>query len=135
MSKVAGKKLHWRSKVQETFIPLVGGADYGEFPFVTAAPGGGITVGDIIIEIGGTPVLGLTLGDVRGLLNSCPHPIRIKSVSPGSTLCKDLRLYLSKCFTPGSMDSQLQQVIRENLYLRAVPCEYTPKKIVQKLLF
>jgi len=25
------------------------------------------------------------------------------------------------------MDSQLQQVIRENLYLRAVPCEY-PKK-------
>ncbi|KAI4878121.1 hypothetical protein NFI96_000697 [Prochilodus magdalenae] len=39
----------------------------------------------------------------------------------GSTLCKDLRLYLSKCFTPGSMDSQLQQVIRENLYLRAVP--------------
>lgn len=95
MSKVAGKKLHWRSKVQETFIPLVGGsgelgiaigggADYGEFPFVTAAPGGGITVGDIIIEIGGTPVLGLTLGDVRGLLNSCPHPIRIKSVSPGN---------------------------------------------------
>lgn len=95
MSKVAGKKLHWRSKVQETFIPLVGGsgelgiaigggADYGEFPFVTAAPGGGITLGDIIIEIGGTPVLGLTLGDVRGLLNSCPHPIRIKSVSPGN---------------------------------------------------
>ncbi|KAI4897960.1 hypothetical protein NFI96_005077, partial [Prochilodus magdalenae] len=132
MSKVAVKKLHWRSKVQETFVPLVGssgelgvaiggGADYGEFPFVTAAPGGGITVGDIILEIGGTPVLGMTLGDVRGVLNSCPHPIRIKTVSPGSTLCKDLRLYLSKCFTPGSMDSQLQQVIRENLYLRAVP--------------
>uniref|UniRef100_A0AAQ4PHS5 WW domain-containing protein n=1 Tax=Gasterosteus aculeatus aculeatus TaxID=481459 RepID=A0AAQ4PHS5_GASAC len=64
----------------------------------------------------------MTLGDVRGVLNSCPHPIRIKTVSPGSSLCKDLRLYLSKCFTPGSMDSQLQQLIRENLYLRAVPC-------------
>ncbi|XP_021334100.1 membrane-associated guanylate kinase, WW and PDZ domain-containing protein 3 isoform X1 [Danio rerio] len=133
MSKATVKKLHWRSKVQESFVPLGGGsgelgvaigggADYGEFPFVTAAPGGGATVGDIILEIGGTPVLGLTLGDVRGVLNSCPHPIRIKTVSPGSTLCKDLRLYLSKCFTPGSMDSQLQQVIRENLYLRAVPC-------------
>ncbi|XP_041952821.1 membrane-associated guanylate kinase, WW and PDZ domain-containing protein 3-like isoform X2 [Alosa sapidissima] len=133
MSKAAVKKLHWRSKVQESFIPLDGasgdlgvavggGADYGEFPFVTAAPGGGVTVGDIILEIGGTPVLGMTLGDVRGVLNTCPHPVRIKSVSPGSTLCKDLRLYLSKCFTPGSMDSQLQQVIRENLYLRAVPC-------------
>uniref|UniRef100_A0A3Q2Q299 MAGI family member, X-linked b n=1 Tax=Fundulus heteroclitus TaxID=8078 RepID=A0A3Q2Q299_FUNHE len=131
MSKTAVKKLHWRSNVQDTFVPLLGasgevgvaiggGADYGEFPFVTSAPGGGLTVGDIILEIGGTPVLGMTLGDVRGVLNSCPHPIRIKTVSP-STLCKDLRLYLSKCFTPGSVDSQLQQVIRENLYLRAVP--------------
>ncbi|KAM9342903.1 membrane-associated guanylate kinase, WW and PDZ domain-containing protein 3 [Pholidichthys leucotaenia] len=139
MSKATVKKLHWRSKVQESFVPLGGGgsssggsgelglaigggADYGEFPFVTAAPGGGATVGDIILEIGGTPVLGMTLGDVRGVLNSCPHPIRIKTVSPGLSLCKDLRLYLSKCFTPGSMDSQLQQLIRENLYLRAVPC-------------
>ncbi|KAM8862672.1 membrane-associated guanylate kinase, WW and PDZ domain-containing protein 3 isoform 3-T3 [Spinachia spinachia] len=133
MSKATVKKLHWRSKVQESFVPLGGGcgelglaigggADYGEFPFVTAAQGGGANVGDIILEIGGTPVLGMTLGDVRGVLNSCPHPIRIKTVSPGSSLCKDLRLYLSKCFTPGSMDSQLQQLIRENLYLRAVPC-------------
>ncbi|XP_056278154.1 membrane-associated guanylate kinase, WW and PDZ domain-containing protein 3-like isoform X5 [Pseudoliparis swirei] len=133
MSKATAKKLHWRSKVQESFVPLGGGsgelglaigggADYGEFPFVTAAPGGGATVGDIILEIGGTPVLGMTLGDVRGVLNSCPHPIRIKTVSPGASLCKDLRLYLSKCFTPGSVDSQLQQLIRENLYLRAVPC-------------
>uniref|UniRef100_A0A8C2X8T7 Uncharacterized protein n=1 Tax=Cyclopterus lumpus TaxID=8103 RepID=A0A8C2X8T7_CYCLU len=133
MSKTAVKKLHWRSKVQDGYVPLLdssgelgiaigGGADYGEFPFVTSAPEGGLTVGDVILEIGGTPVLGMTLGDVRGALNSCPHPIRIKTVSPGSTLCKDLRLYLSKCFTPGSVDSQLQQVIRENLYLRAVPC-------------
>uniref|UniRef100_A0A8D3CGN2 MAGI family member, X-linked b n=1 Tax=Scophthalmus maximus TaxID=52904 RepID=A0A8D3CGN2_SCOMX len=133
MSKTAVKKLHWRSQVQDSFVPLLGssgdlgvavggGADYGEFPFVTSAPGGGLTVGDVILEIGGTPVLGMTLGDVRGVLNSCPHPVRIKTVSPGSTLCKDLRLYLSKCFTPGSVDSQLQQVIRENLYLRAVPC-------------
>uniref|UniRef100_A0A3Q0R4J9 PDZ domain-containing protein n=1 Tax=Amphilophus citrinellus TaxID=61819 RepID=A0A3Q0R4J9_AMPCI len=140
MSKATVKKLHWRSKVLkcpvtpavktgdgggsgELGLAIGGGADYGEFPFVTAAPGGGPTVGDIILEIGGTPVLGMTLGDVRGVLNSCPHPIRIKTVSPGSSLCKDLRLYLSKCFTPGSMDSQLQQLIRENLYLRAVPCK------------
>uniref|UniRef100_A0A3Q3FD64 MAGI family member, X-linked b n=1 Tax=Labrus bergylta TaxID=56723 RepID=A0A3Q3FD64_9LABR len=140
MSKTAVKKLHWRSKVQDSFVPLLGssgelgiavggGADYGEFPFVTSAPGGVLTVGDIILEIGGTPVLGMTLGDVRGVLNSCSHPIRIKTLSP-STLCKDLRLYLSKCFTPGSVDSQLQQVIRENLYLRAVPNYYgTPRPV------
>lgn len=96
MSKTAVKKQHWRSKVQDSFVPLLGssgelgiavggGADYGEFPFVTSAPGGVLTVGDIILEIGGTPVLGMTLGDVRGVLNSCPHPIRIKTVSPGMT--------------------------------------------------
>lgn len=96
MSKTAVKKLHWRSNVQDTFIPLLGtsgelgvsvggGADYGEFPFITSAPGGGLTVGDIVLEIGGTPLLGMTLGDVRGVLSSCPHPIRIKTVSPGRT--------------------------------------------------
>lgn len=70
----------------ELGLAIGGGADYGEFPFVTAAHGGGATVGDIILEIGGTPVLGMTLGDVRGVLNSCPHPIRIKTVSPGMPL-------------------------------------------------
>ncbi|XP_049608319.1 membrane-associated guanylate kinase, WW and PDZ domain-containing protein 3 isoform X2 [Syngnathus scovelli] len=140
MSKTAVRKQHWRSRMQDTFVPLIGssgelgvavggGADYGEFPFVTASPGDGLTVGDIILEIGGTPVLGMTLGDVRGVLNSCPHPVRIKTVSPGATLCKDLRLYLSKCFTPGSVDSTLQQVIRENLYLRAVPCTTRPPRV------
>ncbi|XP_068599001.1 membrane-associated guanylate kinase, WW and PDZ domain-containing protein 3 [Brachionichthys hirsutus] len=134
MSKTtAAKKLHWRSNAQDGFVPSLGssgevglaiggGADYGEFPFVTSAPPGRIAVGDVILEIGGTPVLGMTVGDVRGIINSCPHPIRIKTVAPGSSLCKDLRLYLSKCFAPGSVDSQLQQVIRGNLYLRAVPC-------------
>lgn len=108
MSKTAVKKLHWRSHVQDSFVPLLGssgelgiaaggGADYGEFPFVTSAPGGGLTVGDIILEIGGTPVLGMTLGDVRGVLNSCPHPIRIKTVSPGKTRLLDF--YLVDGFT------------------------------------
>lgn len=108
MSKTAVKKLHWRSKVQDSFVPLLGssgelgiavggGADYGEFPFVTSAPGGGLTVGDIILEIGGTPVLGMTLGDVRGVLNSCPHPIRIKTVSPGMTQHTDTILYQFVC--------------------------------------
>ena len=94
MSKTTTKKQHWRSKVQDSFVPLLGtsgelgisvggGADYGEFPFVTSAPGGGLMVGDIILEIGGTPVLGMTLGDVRGVLNTCPHPVRIKTVPPG----------------------------------------------------
>ncbi|KAG2456137.1 MAGI1 protein, partial [Polypterus senegalus] len=97
MSKAAVKKHHWRSKVQESFVPLGvpsgelgvaigGGADYGEFPFVTTTQGGGPSLGDLILEIGGTPVMGLTLGDVRGVLNSCPHPVRIKTVSQADSL-------------------------------------------------
>lgn len=98
-------------QVQESFVPLGGvsgelglaiggGADYGEFPFVTAAHGGGATVSDIILEIGGTPVLGMTLGDVRGVLNSCPHPIRIKTVSPGMSSASGAppaTLFLQRC--------------------------------------
>lgn len=115
MSKTAVKKQHWRSKVQDSFVPLLGssgepgvaiggGADYGEFPFVTSAQGEGVTVGDIVLEIGGTPVLGMTLGDVRGVLNTCPHPIRIKTVSPGTTQSRNIYAVktLNLCFIPTS---------------------------------
>ncbi|TNN74788.1 Membrane-associated guanylate kinase, WW and PDZ domain-containing protein 3 [Liparis tanakae] len=61
------------------------------------------------------------LSSSLSLSTSC-SPCHTCVFPSGSTLCKDLRLYLSKCFPPGSVDSQLQQVIRENLYLRAVPC-------------
>ncbi|TFK06040.1 aurora kinase C-like [Platysternon megacephalum] len=37
---------------------------------------------------------------------------------------KDLRHYLNLRFQKGSVDHELQQIIRDNLYLRTVPCEY-----------
>lgn len=46
-------------------------------------------------------------------------------VSPGKVLNTDLRHYLSLQFQKGSLDHKLQQVIRDNLYLRTIPCEYT----------
>lgn len=39
---------------------------------------------------------------------------------------KDLRRYLNLRFQKGSVDHELQQVIRDNLYLRTIPCEYPP---------
>ncbi|XP_077579817.1 membrane-associated guanylate kinase, WW and PDZ domain-containing protein 3-like isoform X4 [Stigmatopora nigra] len=131
MSKTAtARRQHWRSRTRDSWLTspgeaglaVGGGADYGEFPFVTAAPPDGPAVGHVLLEVGGTPVPGMTLGDVRGVLDSCPAPVCLKTVAPGSSLCQDLRLYLSKCFTPGSVDAQLQQVIRQNLHLRTVPC-------------
>lgn len=39
---------------------------------------------------------------------------------------KDLCHYLNLRFQKGSVDHELQQIIRDNLYLRTVPCELSP---------
>ena len=39
-------------------------------------------------------------------------------------LPKDLRQYLTSRFPKGSLDHDLQQTIRDNLYLRTVPCKF-----------
>ncbi|KAJ4927593.1 hypothetical protein JOQ06_015318, partial [Pogonophryne albipinna] len=39
----------------------------------------------------------------------------------GKVLNTDLRHYLSLQFQKGSMDHKLQQIIRDNLYLRTIP--------------
>lgn len=41
----------------------------------------------------------------------------------GGVVDKDLRQYLNLRFQKGSLDHELQQIIRDNLYLRTVPCE------------
>lgn len=43
----------------------------------------------------------------------------------GGVVDKDLRHYLNLRFQKGSVDHELQQIIRDNLYLRTVPCEYS----------
>ncbi|NWU65836.1 MAGI3 protein, partial [Pterocles burchelli] len=43
-------------------------------------------------------------------------------VFEGKVINKDLRHYLSLQFQKGSIDHKLQQVIRDNLYLRTIPC-------------
>ncbi|MGH0182073.1 UNVERIFIED_CONTAM: hypothetical protein FKN15_013995 [Acipenser sinensis] len=129
MSKAIGRRFHWRSKVQESFVPLDvasgelsvamgGGADYGEFPFVLGAQGGGVGLGDLVLEIGGTPVLGLTLGDVRGVLNSCPQPVRIKTV--GVTL---LNLFLSTLPSARYLNREFVPIV---LYFSGFHCRGHP---------
>ncbi|KAJ4924932.1 hypothetical protein JOQ06_003880 [Pogonophryne albipinna] len=44
----------------------------------------------------------------------------------GGVIDKDLRHYLNLRFQKGSVDHELQQIIRDNLYLRTVPCELPP---------
>lgn len=145
MSKTLKKRKHWLSKVQECVVSWAGppgdlgvevrgGAERGEFPYLGRLrdePGGGTCCvlsgkapgpGDVLLEVNGTPVSGLTNRDTLAVIRHFREPIRLKTVKPGKVINKDLRHYLSLQFQKGSIDHKLQQVIRDNLYLRTIPC-------------
>ncbi|KAM6192136.1 membrane-associated guanylate kinase, WW and PDZ domain-containing protein 3 isoform 4-T4 [Sarcoramphus papa] len=147
MSKTLRKKRHWLSKVQECVVSwggpagpdpdlLRGGAERGEFPYLAGrlppggegAPGPALlsgkapAPGDVLLEVNGTPVSGLTHRDTLAVVRHFKEPVRLKTVRPGKVINKDLRHYLSLQFQKGSIDHKLQQVIRDNLYLRTIPC-------------
>ncbi|XP_068029358.1 membrane-associated guanylate kinase, WW and PDZ domain-containing protein 3 isoform X3 [Anomalospiza imberbis] len=147
MSKTLRKKRHWLSKVQECVVSwggpagpdpdlLRGGAERGEFPYLAGRlPAGGEgspgpallsgkapAPGDVLLEVNGTPVSGLTHRDTLAVVRHFREPVRLKTVRPGKVINKDLRHYLSLQFQKGSIDHKLQQVIRDNLYLRTIPC-------------
>uniref|UniRef100_A0A672R9S3 Membrane associated guanylate kinase, WW and PDZ domain containing 3 n=1 Tax=Sinocyclocheilus grahami TaxID=75366 RepID=A0A672R9S3_SINGR len=145
MSKTLKRKKHWSTKVQECavswgsvgefgdVVEILGGAEHGEFPFlgqmnldVLVCHVGRLPYyGDVLLEVNGTPVSGLTNRDTHAVIRHFREPIRIKTVKPGKVLNADLRHYLSLQFQKGSIDHKLQQVIRDNLYLRTIPCPET----------
>ncbi|XP_016135436.1 membrane-associated guanylate kinase, WW and PDZ domain-containing protein 2-like [Sinocyclocheilus grahami] len=61
------------------------------------------------------PCNGKPAGDNR---SSCSRDLH----GGGGVVDKDLRQYLNLRFQKGSLDHELQQIIRDNLYLRTVPC-------------
>uniref|UniRef100_A0AAX7VPQ3 Membrane-associated guanylate kinase, WW and PDZ domain-containing protein 3 n=1 Tax=Astatotilapia calliptera TaxID=8154 RepID=A0AAX7VPQ3_ASTCA len=142
MSKTLKKKKHWSSKVQEctvswggsgelvTVAEVRGGAELGEFPYLghivsealVCHAGRLPSIGDVLLEVNGTPVSGLTNRDTLAVIRHFREPVRLKTVKPGKVLNTDLRHYLSLQFQKGSLDHKLQQVIRDNLYLRTIPC-------------
>lgn len=103
MSKTLKKKKHWSTKVQEctvswggsgelvTVVEVRGGAELGEFPYLGHIvpealvchagrfPGGG----DVLLEVNGTPVSGLTNRDTLAVIRHFREPIRLKTVKPG----------------------------------------------------
>uniref|UniRef100_A0A671K6W8 Membrane-associated guanylate kinase, WW and PDZ domain-containing protein 3 n=1 Tax=Sinocyclocheilus anshuiensis TaxID=1608454 RepID=A0A671K6W8_9TELE len=107
MSKTLKKKKHWSSKLSDALVCHVG-----------RLPG----PGDVLLEVNGTPVSGLTNRDTLAVIRHFREPLRLKTVKPGKVLNTDLRHYLSLQFQKGSLDHKLQQVIRDNLYLRTIPC-------------
>uniref|UniRef100_A0A4X2KKL7 Membrane-associated guanylate kinase, WW and PDZ domain-containing protein 3 n=1 Tax=Vombatus ursinus TaxID=29139 RepID=A0A4X2KKL7_VOMUR len=108
MSKTLKKKKHWLSKVQECALSwagppgdfsaeIRGGAERGEFPYLGRLrdePGGGTccvvsgkapSPGDVLLEVNGTPVSGLTNRDTLAVIRHFREPIRLKTVKPGTT--------------------------------------------------
>ncbi|KAB1274076.1 Membrane-associated guanylate kinase; WW and PDZ domain-containing protein 3 [Camelus dromedarius] len=106
MSKTLKKKKHWLSKVQECAVSwagppgdlgaeIRGGAERGEFPYLgrlREEPGGGTccvvsgkapSPGDVLLEVNGTPVSGLTNRDTLAVIRHFREPIRLKTVKPG----------------------------------------------------
>ncbi|XP_028933341.1 membrane-associated guanylate kinase, WW and PDZ domain-containing protein 2 isoform X4 [Ornithorhynchus anatinus] len=146
MSKSSRKKSHWTSRVHESVIgrnqqgqlgfDLRGGAEHGQFPYlgevrtgqVVYNSGTKLVAEELLLEVNETPVAGLTLRDVLAVIKHCKDPIRLKCVRQGGIVDKDLRHYLNLRFQKGSVDHELQQIIRDNLYLRTVPCTTRPHK-------
>ncbi|XP_071350166.1 membrane-associated guanylate kinase, WW and PDZ domain-containing protein 3 isoform X1 [Trachinotus anak] len=142
MSRTLKKKKHWSGKVVEcavswgnlgdfgSVVEVLGGAELGQFPYlgqmkldVLVCHVGKLPYyGDVLLEVNGTPVSGLTNRDTLAVIRHFREPIRLKTVKPGKVLNTDLRHYLSLQFQKGSLDHKLQQIIRDNLYLRTIPC-------------
>uniref|UniRef100_A0AAV2KSW2 Membrane-associated guanylate kinase, WW and PDZ domain-containing protein 2 n=1 Tax=Knipowitschia caucasica TaxID=637954 RepID=A0AAV2KSW2_KNICA len=139
MSKSLKKKNHWTNKVHEAVISrgkegdlgfeLRGGAEIGQFPYfgeVKTGKGfiqsGKVAQDELLLEVNDMPVAGLTTRDVLAVIKHCKDPVRFKCVKQGGVVDKDLRHYLNLRFSKGSVDHDHQQIIRDNLYLRTVPC-------------
>ncbi|XP_047430996.1 membrane-associated guanylate kinase, WW and PDZ domain-containing protein 2a isoform X4 [Mugil cephalus] len=140
MSKSLKKRRnHWTNKVHESVLcrneegelglELKGGAENGQFPVIGELPpgrapchSGKLFQDELLLEVNDTPVAGLTTRDVHAVVKHSKDPVRLKCVKQGGVIDKDLRHYLNLRFQKGSVDHELQQIIRDNLYLRTVPC-------------
>ncbi|XP_043569713.1 membrane-associated guanylate kinase, WW and PDZ domain-containing protein 2a isoform X1 [Chiloscyllium plagiosum] len=140
-----------RDKDGELNVEIKGGAENGLFSYLGEMKhnkinyqDGKLHTDELLLEVNDTAVSGLTIRDVLAVIKHCKDPIRLKCVKQGvwkmhiigrmkkilkgGTVDKDLRHYLNLRFQKGSVDHELQQIIRDNLYLRTVPCTTRPPK-------
>uniref|UniRef100_A0A8C8SG28 PDZ domain-containing protein n=1 Tax=Pelusios castaneus TaxID=367368 RepID=A0A8C8SG28_9SAUR len=100
MSRAAQRKSHWSSRVRECSagrpagagLPLLGGAEYGEFPYVGAAGegepalAGELSPGELLLEVQGVRVSGLPRYDVLEVIRACREPLAVRAVRQGKKL-------------------------------------------------
>ena len=88
---------------------------------ITYEAGNPLNEGDLLLEVNGQTVAGLTLYDLNTIIAAAEDPIKLKSVQEGLGISKELRRYLTLRTEKGSVDNDLQNMIRDNLYLRTLP--------------
>lgn len=106
MSRTLKKKKHWSSKVVEcavswgnlgdfgSVVEILGGAELGQFPYlgqmkldVLVCHVGKLPYyGDVLLEVNGTPVSGLTNRDTLAVIRHFREPIRLRTVKPGACI-------------------------------------------------
>lgn len=114
MSRTLKKKKHWSSKVVEcavswgnlgdfgSVVEVLGGAELGQFPYlgqmkldVLVCHIGKLPYyGDVLLEVNGTPVSGLTNRDTLAVIRHFREPIRLKTVKPGASSSVPMLLLL-----------------------------------------
>ncbi|TWW62336.1 Membrane-associated guanylate kinase, WW and PDZ domain-containing protein 3 [Takifugu flavidus] len=102
MSRTLKKKKHWSGKVVDcavswgnlgdfgSVVEVLGGAEVGQFPHlgqmkldVLVCHVGKLPYyGDVLLEVNGTPVSGLTNRDTLAVIRHFREPIRLKTVKP-----------------------------------------------------
>uniref|UniRef100_A0A8D0H7T7 PDZ domain-containing protein n=1 Tax=Sphenodon punctatus TaxID=8508 RepID=A0A8D0H7T7_SPHPU len=101
MTKVIQKKSHWSNKVHQGTlsrgatgqlpIPILGGAEHGEFPYIGACGAeGGLAKGEQLLEVQGVPISGLPRYDMLEVLRTCKNPVTFKAVRQGKESSMDL---------------------------------------------
>lgn len=101
---------------------VAGGAENGQFIYI-------IESGDIILELDGVKVSGFTLVEFNELLElKSIHLLSAVQTRYSCGLTIDLKQFLSCSFSKNSMDKDLQDLIRENIYRKTIPCTTRPPR-------
>lgn len=119
---------HWTDAIYELNNAILetssvaGGAENGEFIYIVES-------GDVILELDRIKVSGFTHTEFSELLESKQvHLLRAVQTKHSHGLSTDLKHYLNCSFSKYSTDKELQDLIRENIYRRTIPCTTRPPR-------
>lgn len=119
---------HWIDAIYELNNAILepasigGGAENGQFIYLKNS-------GDIILELNQIKISGFTLAEFNELVESKPtHLLSAVQTKHSHSLTCDLKEYLKCSFPKNSPDKLLQDLIRENIYRRTIPCTTRPPR-------